>query len=168
PAQHIDQSGLVERRIGIRRTGEARYAAGDRRLHLGLERRLVFETRLAQPRRDIDEARRRHQPLGIDRALRAGELLADLAVGDVQVALAVPAARRVDDVRVLDRELHQLPATMLITAMRTAMPKVTCGRITECGPSATDESISTPRFIGPGCMTMASLCARASFSAVRP
>src|SRR6185503_1035869 len=50
----------------------------------------------------------------------------------------------------------QFPARMLITAMRTAMPKVTCGRITECGPSATEESISTPRFIGPGCMTMAS------------
>ena len=43
-----------------------------------------------------------------------------------------------------------------ITAIRTAMPKVTCARITDCGPSATSESISTPRFIGPGCMTMAS------------
>jgi hypothetical protein len=57
---------------------------------------------------------------------------------------------------------------MLITAMRTAMPKVTCGRITECLPSATPESISTPRFIGPGCMTMASGFASASFSGVRP
>ena len=28
-----------------------------------------------------------------------------------------------------------------MTAMRTAMPKVTCGRITEWGPSATEESI---------------------------
>ena len=28
-----------------------------------------------------------------------------------------------------------------MTAMRTAMPKVTWGRITECGPSATEESI---------------------------
>ena len=52
--------------------------------------------------------------------------------------------------------------------MRTAMPKVTCGRITECGPSATEESISTPRFIGPGCITMASGLASASLSAVRP
>ena len=32
------------------------------------------------------------------------------------------------------------------------MPNVTCGRITERSPSATAESISTPRFIGPGCM----------------
>src|SRR5258708_38068147 len=62
----------------------------------------------------------------------------------------------------------QFPARMLITAMRTAMPKVTCGRITECGPSATEESISTPRFIGPGRMTMASYSARASFCGVKP
>src|SRR6267143_605672 len=62
----------------------------------------------------------------------------------------------------------QFPARMLITAMRTAMPKVTCGRITECGPSATEESISTPRFIGPGCMTMASGLASASFCGVKP
>jgi ATP-binding cassette subfamily F protein uup len=55
-----------------------------------------------------------------------------------------------------------------MTAMRTAMPKVTCGRITACAPSATAESISTPRFIGPGCSTMASGLASASFSGVRP
>ena len=53
---------------------------------------------------------------------------------------------------------------MLITAIRTAMPKVTCGRITECLPSATAESISTPRFIGPGCITIASGFASASLS----
>ena len=65
--------------------------------------------------------------------------------------------------------LHaSLPATMLITAMRTAMPKVTCGRITLCAPSATAESISTPRLIGPGCITIASGLASASFSGVRP
>src|SRR4029079_5520776 len=90
------------------------------------------------------------------------------ALGDEDIAERVPAARWVDYASVLDVEPHQLPATMLITAMRTAMPKVTCGRITECGPSATDESISTPRFIGPGCMTIASLRARESFSAVSP
>ena len=61
-----------------------------------------------------------------------------------------------------------LPAMIDITAMRTAMPKVTCGRITLCAPSATAESISTPRLIGPGCITMASGLASASFSGVRP
>jgi hypothetical protein len=57
---------------------------------------------------------------------------------------------------------------MLITAMRTAMPKVTCDRMTACGPSATAESISTPRFIGPGCITMASGFASARISGERP
>ena len=61
-----------------------------------------------------------------------------------------------------------LPPACDMTAIRTAMPKVTCGRITECEPSATAESISMPRFIGPGCMTMASGLASASFSGVRP
>jgi hypothetical protein len=64
--------------------------------------------------------------------------------------------------------VRSVPASMAITAMRTAMPKVTWGRITAWLPSATAESISTPRFIGPGCMTMASGLASASFSGVRP
>ena len=81
----------------------------------------------------------------------------------------VAAARGVDDATVADQDLHaSFPARMDITAMRTAMPNVTCGRITERGPSATAESISTPRFIGPGCMTMASGLASASRSGVRP
>ena len=42
------------------------------------------------------------------------------------------------------------------TAMRTATPISTCSRISDCAPSATMESISTPRFIGPGCITSAS------------
>ena len=41
------------------------------------------------------------------------------------------------------------------TAIRTATPISTCSRISDCAPSATSESISTPRFIGPGCMTNA-------------
>ena len=40
--------------------------------------------------------------------------------------------------------------------MRTATPLRTWSRITDCGPSATSEAISMPRFIGCGCMTMAS------------
>ncbi len=44
--------------------------------------------------------------------------------------------------------------------MRTATPIATCSVIADCGPSATSESISTPRFIGPGCMTSAPGLAR--------
>ena len=55
-------------------------------------------------------------------------------------------------------------ASACSTAMRTATPISTCSRITLRASSATLESISTPRFIGPGCMTRASGLARASFS----
>ncbi len=48
--EHFDEARFIEHGIGIGRTHEARHAARSRRRHFGLERRLVFETRLAQPR----------------------------------------------------------------------------------------------------------------------
>ena len=59
--QHLDQPRLVERRIGVGRTGETRDAAGHRRRHLRLECRLVLEPRLAQPRREVDQTRARRR-----------------------------------------------------------------------------------------------------------
>ena len=52
--------------------------------------------------------------------------------------------------------------------MRTATPISTCSRMSDWAPSATAVSISTPRFIGPGCMTSAPGFAQASFSWSRP
>jgi hypothetical protein len=40
--------------------------------------------------------------------------------------------------------------------MRTATPLRTWSTMTDRGSSATSAAISTPRFMGPGCMTMAS------------
>ncbi len=40
-------------------------------------------------------------------------------------------------------------------AMRTAIPLLTCSSTHDCGASATSGEISIPRFIGPGCSTMA-------------
>ncbi len=48
--------------------------------------------------------------------------------------------------------------------MRTVTPLATCATIVERAESATSAAISTPRFIGPGCMTMA--CSGSS--AIRP
>ncbi len=39
--------------------------------------------------------------------------------------------------------------------MRALTPLATCSTIVERTESATSAAISTPRFIGPGCMTMA-------------
>ena len=53
--------------------------------------------------------------------------------------------------------------------MRTATPISTCSWMTlRSRSSATSESISTPRFIGPGCMISASGLATLSFSWSRP
>ena len=50
--------------------------------------------------------------------------------------------------------------------MRTDTPLSTCWVMTDCGPSAALEAISTPRFIGPGCMTSACGFASATRSGV--
>ncbi len=171
--EHFDETRLVERRIGVGRAREAGHPTRNRRVHFGFERGLVLEARLAQPRGQVDETGRDDEALGVDDAARAPSAgrLADrgnLARRDVDRRHAVDRLRGVDDAAVLDLYFHQLPAMMLITAIRTAMPNVTCGRMTERSPSATAESISTPRFIGPGCMTITSGLATASFSGVRP
>src|SRR3546814_10196365 len=69
----------------------------------------------------------------------------------------VQLAGRVDDAGIgeNDRPVHARSpwfcerSSVSITAMRTATPISTCCSMTLCGPSATSEAISTPRFIGP-------------------
>ena len=55
----------------------------------------------------------------------------------------------------LTHAFGMLRASASSTAMRTATPISTCSRMSDCALSATSVSISTPRFIGPGCMTSA-------------
>src|SRR5205814_1651877 len=64
--------------------------------------------------------------------------------------------------------LGRFRASASSTAMRTATPISTWSRMTLRERSATVEAISTPRFMGPGCITTASGFARASFSWSRP
>ena len=172
PFEHLDQARLVEHRVGIGRARKTGYTAGNRGQHFRFERRLVFESRFAQSDREIDEpwnhgeSRRIDHPVGMPAVGRASDS-GDASGGDEKRLLGIDALCRIDDAAVSDLDLHADPR-MPITAIRTAMPNVTWGRITECFPSATGESISTPRFIGPGCMTIASGLASASFSSVRP
>ncbi len=173
--EHLDQAGLVEHGVGVGRAHQAGDAAGHGRGHLALEHALVLVAGFAQPRGEVDQAGRDDAAAGVEGALgleAGGDAVADagdLSVGDGDVGLLVGARGGVDHATVGDVDVHaSLPATMLITAIRTAMPKVTCGRMTLCRPSTTAESISTPRLIGPGCITMASGLASCSFSGVRP
>ena len=173
--EHFHQTRLVERWVGVRRAGQAGDAAGNGRLHFGFECRQIFKARFAQAYGEIDQSGTDDTTGRIDDAV-GGESRRriadgnDLACGDKDIAFGIHAVLRVDQAAVLDMDFHrdQFPARMLMTAMRMAMPKVTWGRITDCRPSATLESISTPRFIGPGCSTMASGLASASLSSVRP
>src|SRR6185437_14374829 len=179
--EHFDQAGFVQRRVRVRRAGETGHAAGDRGVHFRFQRGHVLEPGLAQAGREIDQARADDAFGRVDDAVRSPACRrtadgGDSSGGDEQRRVAVDAMSRVDQASIPDLyiarglfgRVGQLPASMLITAIRTAMPNVTCGRITEWAPSATAESISTPRFIGPGCMTIASGLASASFSIVRP
>src|SRR4029078_12165552 len=90
----------------------------------------------------------------------------DPAVLDEDVEDAVPPVHRIDEVPTLQQPVHQSPsappASRYSTAIRTATPLAPCSRITEYGPSATSDAISTPRFIGPGCMMITSGLARAT------
>src|SRR5690242_4855509 len=133
---------------------------------------------------EIDEARcdddavRGHPERVV--ALEPGDRLED-PVGHDDLARPFPPRRGIDQPGVADLEVgaralrgHQaassacVPASRYSNAIRTATPFVTWSVMTDCEPAATSAAISTPSFIGPGCMTSASGCASASRSAVRP
>ncbi len=89
------------------------------------------------------------------------------AIGNQDVAGPVEIPGGIDDAGVGEQDrgggrsawshaFGRLRASASSTAIRTATPISTCSRISDCAPSATIESISTPRFIGPGCITSAS------------
>ena len=128
--EHLDQSGLVERRIGVGRTREAGDPACDRRRDFGLECRLVFESGLSQPRGEIDQPGADDESRRIEHAIGApiGRRLADrrnFPGRDIHGRRSIDAMLRIDQPAATDLYLHRLPARMLITAMRTAMPNVT-------------------------------------------
>src|SRR6202011_4591494 len=94
------------------------------------------------------------------RRARAGRARADgrdhpVADGDVS-GLAAKRPRSPDDP---PRRAHGAPSSppsrRYRTAIRTLTPLVTCSTIVDLGESATSAAISTPRFTGPGCFTLA-------------
>src|ERR1019366_3677019 len=54
------------------------------------------------------------------------------------------------------------------TAIRTLTPLATCSTTVDRGEPATSAAISTPRFIGPGCITMACSASCAIRATSRP
>ncbi len=111
--EHFDETGLVERRVGVGGAGEAGHAAGHRRVHLRFQRRLVFESGLAQPRGEIDQSRRHDAAGGVEHAsgLPARRRRADrhhLAGGEVQRGGAIDPVPGVDEPAVGDFDFHDL------------------------------------------------------------
>ena len=174
PQHEVDDGRIVDHRRGVGLADDGGDAAGGRRLARGRKRLAMFGARFADEGAHVDQAGRDHVAAAIDdfgafrHACRADAALgfADHAVGDQDVAGNIEIARRIDDPRIGEqdagggRRAHhafgKLRDSASSTAMRTATPISTCSRISDCAPSATAESISTPRFIGPGCITSAS------------
>ena len=105
-----------------------------------------------------DEAGRNVDDRGAVRPADRVPTCGDPVAVDQDVERAVDPVGRIDDAPALKQLLHvrlRRPAGSS-TAIRTATPLATWSRITEYGPSATSEAISTPRFIGPGCMIITS------------
>ena len=157
---------------GVRHAGDRGEAAGDRRRGAGRDRLLVLLPRLAQVHVHVDQpGQTTSRPGTLERPSRAvGRQIA----ADPRDAVVRRSARRTRRrVRSPDRRpvrpsaaassprsAPHPPASRYSTAIRTATPLATCSRITEYGPSATSDAISTPRFIGPGCMMITSGLAR--------
>ena len=136
----------------------------------------MIEARLPHKGPHVDQARGQAFTAALDHicGFRCGDVGADLGnqtVFDDQPAHRICAGGRVQDagVGVGGDAGHGRAAKVSRQAMRTATPISTCSAIAlRSMSSARSVSISTPRFMGPGCRTKASGFAAASFSASKP
>src|ERR1700761_441730 len=113
----------------------------------------------------VDESRQQDVAGGVDdiRAVGDGEFgtdVGDLAVIDQDVD-AIAFAVQTDPAKQDTHAAPSLPtdsvptSTWNSTAIRTWTPLETCCSTADCDESATEDAISMPRNIGPGCSTTA-------------
>src|SRR5262249_12101127 len=122
---------------------------------------LVLAPRLAEVDVHVDETGRDDEPLGVDRPIRLLRDLPDLL-----------------DLRPVDEDVERFPALdedqaftcdrRRSTAARIATPFDTWLRMTEWLLSAASPEISSPRFMGPGCMMIVPFWRVARRSRVSP
>src|SRR6185437_11964788 len=166
------RAGIVVHRAGVGHGADGGEAAGGGGARSGFDGLLVLEAGLAQMHVQINEPGRDDHPGAIEHARPVdGNLrtqILDAIALNHHVADAVQPDRGIGQSPVLEDEAHAdaTPSSSCKTAMRMSTPFSTCSRITDCGESATSALISTPRIIGPGCITSASGLAARSRSRV--
>ncbi len=131
---------------------------------------MLLAPRLSKVNVHIHQTRRNPVARAINDRVRMAQIhlrsaLRDLRVLDNDRTHCIQILRRIQNPAIPKNNLHFItPAARSSAAIRTKIPFVTCSKTVLWGPSATASSISTPRFIGPGCMISASGLAAASFS----
>ena len=187
PLHVVDERHLIDDGLGVGHAHDGRDAAGGRRKTRGLERLAVLLTRIAREDLAIDKPWRQHMALAVDdlSALRriAPQMPPRSAMSPSRTSNPPGSSR--PDAGSISRALMNgrrhlvggrtrlAPAGLIpaqwfgrcrasasSTAMRTATPISTWSRMTLREWSAIGEAISTPRFMGPGCMISASGLAR--------
>lgn len=144
-----DGAGGVGGGRGVRHADDGGESAAGGAAGAGLDGFLRAATGFAQVHVDVDQPRRDEAVGGVDDLGVGGALIGEFAVGDADIPDRVGPSGGIEHAAVLDEEIfHAPPPQRKSTAMRTAMPLVTCWRITDCSQSASSLSISTPRLIG--------------------
>src|SRR5581483_3951634 len=176
-AQAAQDLGRVDDRVGVRHREDRAVAPGRGRGRARGDRLLVLAAGRAQVDVRVDERGCEHEPGPVDDAVAVrAEPLAELRDGaavDADVEHGVDPLDRVEDARAADDEVvgagapdedHATSSAASTsagpavsrsysTAIRTASPARTWSTTSAAPESATRGSISTPRFIGPGCIT---------------
>lgn len=171
-----DHCCVVDGRLGVRHGDNGREPAEGGSPRAGLDRLGLLAAGLAQVGVEVDQAGSHHAAPGVEHlvAVAGGEVGPD--GGDASAAdrdVAAPNAAGIDDAAALDHEARHRnslpePSSRNSTAMRTATPLRTWSTIMLRGRSATSAAISTPRFMGPGCITRAWSASRPHRRAVSP
>ena len=178
--QEIHQRRLINHRVGVGHHDHAGDAARGRCGAGALKALAMLRAGLPGKDARINQAWRQHQAMAVD-DFRIGGFgvveqtradIGDLAVLHQKSAPHIHAAGRINQAGILEGNpaVHAIPRDSTSRmAMRMATPISTCSEIRlTTTSSAMSDAISTPRFMGPGCMTSAPGLAIASLARSRP
>ena len=116
-AQHLDQTRLIEHGVGVRRAHQAGHPAGHGGGHLGFEHAGVFQARLTQAHRQIQQTRddqaagRVNRLLGLEarRHRTNGE---NFSIGNGHIGQRIHVAGGIYDAAALDQDVHAVTSFM--------------------------------------------------------